>query len=186
MVVTHIDADGLSSGSIAFSALARKNFAVSVRAIPDLDPRAIEKLKADRFEFYLFTDLGSGLLGELSKAFGEGFVVVDHHQVPDSDSVPPAPDQRVELRLRRRQRGMLFHDGLRLRQGRRRAGEPRPLSPRPRRRARRPAGQGGGPLPRGAQQGRPRRRGLEGAGRASRRTSSSTGGRRGRSTRPSP
>ena len=67
LVVTHIDADGLSSGSIAFSALARKNFAASVRAIPDLDPRAIERLKADKFEFYLFTDLGSGLLGELSR-----------------------------------------------------------------------------------------------------------------------
>ncbi len=89
LVVTHIDADGLSSGSIAFSALARKNFAVSVRAIPDLDPRAIEKLKADKFEFYLFTDLGSGLLGELSRAFGEGFLVVDHHQVPAGDSSHP-------------------------------------------------------------------------------------------------
>ncbi len=89
LVVTHIDADGLSSGSIAFSALARRNFAVSVRAIPDLDPRAIERLKADRFEFYLFTDLGSGLLGSLSGAFGDGFAVVDHHQVPEGDSSHP-------------------------------------------------------------------------------------------------
>jgi len=89
LVVTHIDADGLSSGSIAFSALARKNFAVSVRAIPDLDPRAIERLKADKFEFYLFTDLGSGLLGALSGAFGESFVVVDHHQVPEGDASHP-------------------------------------------------------------------------------------------------
>jgi len=89
LVVTHIDADGLSSGSIAFSTLARKNFAVSVRAIPDLDLRAIERLKADRFEFYLFTDLGSGLLGALSDAFGEGYAVVDHHQVPEDDLSHP-------------------------------------------------------------------------------------------------
>jgi single-stranded-DNA-specific exonuclease len=89
LVVTHIDADGLSSGSIAFSALARKNFSVSVRAVPDLDPRAIEKLKADKFEFYLFTDLGSGLLGALSGAFGERFLVVDHHQIPEGESSHP-------------------------------------------------------------------------------------------------
>ena len=82
LVVTHIDADGLSSGSVAFAALARKGAAASVRAIPDLDPRAIERLKADRFDFYLFTDLGSGLIGELSSAFGEKFLVLDHHQVP--------------------------------------------------------------------------------------------------------
>lgn len=89
LVVTHIDADGLSSGTIAFTALARKNFAVSVRAIPDLDRHAIEKLKADKFDFYLFTDLGSGLLGALSGAFGERFAVVDHHQVPEADSSHP-------------------------------------------------------------------------------------------------
>jgi single-stranded-DNA-specific exonuclease len=89
LVVTHIDADGLSSGSVAFSALARKNVAVSVRAIPDLDLHAIEKLKADNFDFYLFTDLGSGLLGELSRAFGDRFLVLDHHQIPAEDLARP-------------------------------------------------------------------------------------------------
>jgi len=89
LVVTHIDADGLSSGSVAFSALARKDFAVSVRALADLDPRAIEGLKADKFDFYLFTDLGSGLLPNLSAAFGERFLVVDHHQIPEGDTLHP-------------------------------------------------------------------------------------------------
>ncbi len=89
LVVTHIDADGLSSGAVAFSALARKNLPVSVRALPDLDPRAIEKLKADKFEFYLFTDLGSGLLEELSAAFGDRFLIVDHHQVRGEDLSHP-------------------------------------------------------------------------------------------------
>jgi single-stranded-DNA-specific exonuclease len=89
LVVTHIDADGLSSGSIAFSALARKDVAASIRAIPDLDQRAIDKLKADKFDFYLFTDLGTGLLGALTKAFGDSFVVIDHHQIPPGDSSHP-------------------------------------------------------------------------------------------------
>jgi RecJ-like exonuclease len=82
LIVTHIDADGLSSGSIAFQSLARKGATVSVRAIPDLDPKAIEALKSDRFDFYLFTDLGSGLVKELTAAFDESFIVVDHHQLP--------------------------------------------------------------------------------------------------------
>ena len=86
LVVTHIDADGLSSGSIAFSALARKDVAVSLRALPDLDQRAIDGLKADKFDFYLLTDLGTGLLGALSKAFGDSFAVIDHHQIPAGDS----------------------------------------------------------------------------------------------------
>jgi len=85
LVVTHIDADGLSSGSIAFAALARRNVGVTVRAIPDIDNKAIEKLKADNFDYYLFTDLGTGVLGSLSAAFGEAFLVVDHHQIPEGD-----------------------------------------------------------------------------------------------------
>jgi len=89
LVVTHIDADGLSSGSIAFHALARSGCIASVRAIPDLDMRALETLKVDRFDFYLFTDLGSGMILELAKAFGEGFLVVDHHQLPPEQANHP-------------------------------------------------------------------------------------------------
>jgi RecJ-like exonuclease len=89
LVVTHIDADGLSSGSVAFHALARSGAIASVRAIPDLDMRALEALKADRFDFYLFTDLGSGLIPELTKAFGESFLVVDHHQLPPEQAMRP-------------------------------------------------------------------------------------------------
>src|SRR5580658_321401 len=71
LVVTHIDADGLSSGAIAFQALARRGAVVSVRAIPDLDLKALDALKSDHFDYYLFTDLGSGLIDELTSAFGE-------------------------------------------------------------------------------------------------------------------
>jgi RecJ-like exonuclease len=84
LVVTHIDADGLSSGSIAFQALARIGAIASVRALPDLDGRAIDALKNDKFDFYLFTDLGSGLIDQLTAAFGTNYLVVDHHQLsPD-------------------------------------------------------------------------------------------------------
>jgi single-stranded-DNA-specific exonuclease len=89
LVVTHIDADGLSSGAVAFHSLARSGAMVSVRALPDLDMRAIESLRADKFDLYVFTDLGSGLVAELEKAFGENFLVVDHHQLPPEDAARP-------------------------------------------------------------------------------------------------
>lgn len=83
LVITHIDADGLSSGSIAFQALERKGAVVSVRAIPDLDPRTIDSLRGERFDYYLFTDLGSGLINELASAMDESFMIVDHHQLSE-------------------------------------------------------------------------------------------------------
>jgi single-stranded-DNA-specific exonuclease len=89
LIVTHIDADGISSGSIAFHALLRTGAIVSVRAIPDLDRRAIEALKSDRFDYYLFTDLGSGLITELTDTFGDNYMVVDHHQLPPDQAMLP-------------------------------------------------------------------------------------------------
>jgi single-stranded-DNA-specific exonuclease len=89
LVVTHIDADGLSSGAIVFRALARKGAVVSVRAVPDLDPATIEALKGDSFDCYVFTDLASGLLGELGAAFRENYFVVDHHQLPSGETRGP-------------------------------------------------------------------------------------------------
>lgn len=85
LVVTHIDADGLASGSIVFAALMRKGANVTVRAIPDLDQNRIGELKADRFDYYIFTDLGSTLLGELNEALDGRFLVIDHHQLPEED-----------------------------------------------------------------------------------------------------
>jgi RecJ-like exonuclease len=85
LVVTHIDADGLSSGSIMFKALAREGAVVSVRAVPDLDRAVIEELRSEAFDFYVFTDLGSGLLKELDNSFADKYVIVDHHQLPPDE-----------------------------------------------------------------------------------------------------
>ncbi len=83
IVVTHIDADGLCSGAAAFAALARRGATVSVRALQDLDRKAIQGLREERFDFYIFTDLASTLLTELASALGTRFLVLDHHELPE-------------------------------------------------------------------------------------------------------
>ncbi len=90
LVVTHIDADGLCSGSVAFAALMRKGANVTVRALPDLDGKAIAALAAESHDMYIFTDLGSTLVPELESALGGRYLVVDHHQVPEADIGNPS------------------------------------------------------------------------------------------------
>ena len=89
LVVTHIDADGLCSGSIVFAALTRKGANVTLRSIPDLDARAIAGLAAAGFDYYVFTDLASTLLAELDAAFGGRYLVLDHHQIAEEDMAKP-------------------------------------------------------------------------------------------------
>lgn len=90
LVVTHLDADGLCSGSIAFSALERKGANVTLRAVPDLDKASISGLVASRFDFYIFTDLASTLVPELDVALGGRFLVLDHHEIAEEDARRPS------------------------------------------------------------------------------------------------
>jgi len=87
MVVTHIDADGLCSGSLVLAALMRKGANVALRTLPELDRPAIESLASQGYDFYIFTDLASGLVPELEASLGARFLVLDHHQAPEEDLV---------------------------------------------------------------------------------------------------
>jgi len=90
LVVTHIDADGLCSGSIVFAALMRKGGNAVLRTVPDLDPRSIAELGAQKFDFYVFTDLASALVKELESALEGRYLVLDHHQIPEEDEGNPS------------------------------------------------------------------------------------------------
>ncbi|MGP8125321.1 MAG: DHHA1 domain-containing protein [Nitrososphaerales archaeon] len=90
LVVTHIDADGLASGSIVFASLTREGANVTLRTVPDLDSKTIRKLEAQKYDFYIFTDLASTLITELGAAFDGRYLVIDHHQLSEDDMRNPA------------------------------------------------------------------------------------------------
>jgi len=83
LVLTHVDADGLASGSIVFSSLARKGADVTVRSIPDLDKRRIKELHGLDNDFVIFTDLAATLGSELEESIDDRFLAIDHHQIPE-------------------------------------------------------------------------------------------------------
>ena len=90
LVVTHIDADGLASGSIVFASLMRKGANVTLRTVPDLDSKTVSELKEQGYDFYIFTDLASTLVAELGVVFDGRYLVIDHHQLSESDMSNPA------------------------------------------------------------------------------------------------
>jgi single-stranded-DNA-specific exonuclease len=90
LVVTHIDADGLCSGSVIFASLMRKGVNAILRTVPDLDPRTISELEAQGYDFYIFVDLASTLIPQLESAFKGRYLVIDHHQLLESDAENPS------------------------------------------------------------------------------------------------
>jgi RecJ-like exonuclease len=84
-VITHLDADGITSGSIVASALARMEARYSVRAVSDMNTSVIDRMKNENHDFYIITDLGGGWASNLRKALGDKWVIIDHHQIPEEE-----------------------------------------------------------------------------------------------------
>ena len=85
LVITHMDADGITSGSIIAKTLLRKNAKCNVRTVTDMNPNVIARLKEEEHEFYIISDLGAGLASEIEEAFSEKYLIIDHHQLPESE-----------------------------------------------------------------------------------------------------
>jgi single-stranded-DNA-specific exonuclease len=80
LVVSHIDADGLTSAGIMCTALDRLGKPYDARFLKKLDDAALKSI-ADSCagKLVIFTDLGSGALASI-KSLGIDAVVTDHHR----------------------------------------------------------------------------------------------------------
>ena len=86
---SHIDADGLTSGAIATTALRRAGVPVETVFEKQLDESAIRRIAATDYDTVLFTDFGSGQLDVVAECEAEGAftpVIADHHQPAESDT----------------------------------------------------------------------------------------------------
>ncbi|HUL62805.1 MAG TPA: DHH family phosphoesterase [Methanocella sp.] len=85
LVVSHIDADGLTAAAVVCMALQRLGKPFDVRFLKKLDEAALRDIanKAGR-RLVVFTDFGSGAIDQI-KALGIDAIVTDHHQPRPGD-----------------------------------------------------------------------------------------------------
>ncbi len=84
-ITTHIDCDGLSSGSIITKALIRAGARCTVRTSKEFSKKVIDSLKKDLRGFHVITDLAGGFANNLDEALGENWIVLDHHQISEKE-----------------------------------------------------------------------------------------------------
>lgn len=75
-IVSHIDADGITSGAIAYKTLKRLGKSFSIEFVKQLDDKITDRLRNENHELVWFTDLGSSICNnspDLNK------IVTDHH-----------------------------------------------------------------------------------------------------------
>jgi len=89
LLVSHIDADGLTSAAVAASALSRAEIPFEAAFEKQLDDEAVARIGATDFSTVLFTDFGSGQLDAIAAHEKEGRftpVICDHHQPAEADT----------------------------------------------------------------------------------------------------
>jgi len=84
-VTTHIDCDGLTSGSIITKALIRAGARCTVRTSKEFSKKVIDSLKKDSRDFHVITDLAGGFANNLDESLGENWIVLDHHQISEKE-----------------------------------------------------------------------------------------------------
>jgi single-stranded-DNA-specific exonuclease len=84
-IMTHQDADSLIAASIICMTLLRLGAKCVIRAISETTAAVMEQMKSEAYDFYIICDFGSGLGDILNEAFGDKWIIIDHHQLPEED-----------------------------------------------------------------------------------------------------
>ncbi len=81
LIVSHLDADGLSAAGIMGAALARMNAVFRIRIERWFDKDLAREIASQRVSLTVLTDMGSGNLDILNENVeGKPLVILDHHQ----------------------------------------------------------------------------------------------------------
>ena len=85
-VISHLDADGLSSAAILIKALEREGRKYSLSTVHQLDEKFVKQLMNEPYKNVFFTDIGSGQIGLIRKCLkAKKIFILDHHQFEDND-----------------------------------------------------------------------------------------------------
>ena len=84
-VTTHMDCDGLTSGSIIAKALIREGARCTIRTSKEFSKNLVESFKTDSRDFHIITDLGGGFGKDLNQTLGDNWIVLDHHQISEEE-----------------------------------------------------------------------------------------------------
>ncbi|MGQ9759363.1 MAG: DHHA1 domain-containing protein [Candidatus Methanomethylicaceae archaeon] len=94
LIVSHLDADGITAGSILLHALLNAGASPHLRVVKQLDAGAVEEVSRSNAKFVAFVDLGSGQKPLLSTIKDKKLFIIDHHQ-PD----PPEIEREINPHL---------------------------------------------------------------------------------------
>ena len=90
-VVSHLDADGICSAALVLNMLKNENYKYSLSIVRQLSEDVLEDLKNEDYNYFIFSDLGSGQYDLIKKYLGsKKILILDHHSFNQDimDTIP--------------------------------------------------------------------------------------------------
>ena len=84
-IVSHNDADGISAAGVIANALAEENIQFHTTIIPRLKSELVNQIKSEKYDLFIFSDMGSPFIEEFN-TYKHDVIVADHHQVSDAEA----------------------------------------------------------------------------------------------------
>lgn len=82
--ISHLDCDGICSAAIICNLLKKLGKQFHITFLKQFSKREFDIIKNENYEFYIFTDLGSGQLHFIKELVSKAKVVIlDHHQIKE-------------------------------------------------------------------------------------------------------
>jgi len=85
LVTTHIDCDGITSGSIISKALIRYGVKCTVRTTNEFSENLVNRMQKDTRDFHVITDLGGSFGNLLNEKLSDNWMVLDHHEISEDE-----------------------------------------------------------------------------------------------------
>ena len=85
LVTTHIDCDGITSGSIISKALIRHGAKCTVRTTNEFSENLVDKMQKETRDLHVITDLGGGFGKLLDEKLSDNWVMLDHHEISEDE-----------------------------------------------------------------------------------------------------
>ncbi len=90
-VVSHLDADGICSAAIAIKTLKNEGYKYALSIVKQLAEENLLEFANEDYDYYIFTDLGSGQYDLIQKYIGKKqIIILDHHSFDKNllDKIP--------------------------------------------------------------------------------------------------
>ncbi len=89
LIASHHDADGICASAILSDFIYRNKGHAQIRTVSEPNYKFLDRLNSSKFDLIIFVDICSGLSAEISKRFGDKWLIIDHHEIPDSEMDHP-------------------------------------------------------------------------------------------------